>query len=215
MFVGAFFSLVGLIFVGVAILAVGQDRARVAGLQSASAIQLGSMTPGQEVLIEGRIDERAQPRFRKFVAYVREEYRGNDSSGNRIWQEDEQVTPRLLVVLPDGRVQIVNQDYLLGNEQTVWQEGNVVSWNSLSGEGTKRYRGFEAGAPVLAIGSAARDAEFPAISVEQLVSGTRASYLADQRTLQLIMGLIGGLCFVVGAALLIFTLRRRGRQRRA
>lgn len=206
--VGAIFTLVGLIFVGVS-LVIGQDMARVGGLPLVDATALANTPLGGEVLIEGRISARARPRFREFVAYVRDEYRGNDSDGDAQWVEDERLTPQLLLELADGRVEIVNQDYRLEQPTTSWQESDLLQWSQGSGEGTKRYRGFAAGATVLAIGTAAQGDEFAGISATVLAGGTRSSYLAEQRTLMLVMSVVGGLTAAFGGVLLLVALRPR------
>lgn len=209
-FVGGLFTVVGLIFVAVAVL-ISRDARRIAGLPVVSAVELAESAPGREVLLEGQIAASARPRFREFVAYMRDEYRGNDSDGDARWVEDERVTPPLLLELPDGRIEVVNQDYRLDQPLSAWQESNVSYWDSSTGEGTKRYRGLTAGATVLVVGSVAQGQEFPGINAALLAGGTREVYLAEQRVFQLIMGGMGGLFALLGLVLLVVRLRRRWR----
>ncbi|NWG18901.1 MAG: hypothetical protein HXY39_01105 [Chloroflexi bacterium] len=209
---GIFMALFGLLFVtlGIGLGIFGSraaieaaDRAERLPLATARVIERGAA--GGEVVVEGRISTRNPQRFREFVAYVREEYRGTDSDGDPKWHEDERVTPPLVLELPDGLVQIENDNYRLESPPLRWQDSTSLSWNGLTGEGTRRYSGFAAGATVMAIGPIVQGREGPALQAEFLSSGDRAAYVAQQRSsaaafpiVGLIFGGIGALFALVG-----------------
>jgi hypothetical protein len=193
-------------FVAVMLIVSGRDAAREAELVSQlsplSATVLEDSPPGRTALIEGRISERNQQRFREFVVYVREEYRGSDDDGDPEWYEDERVTPPLLVELTDGRVQIENADYRLEQPPVTWQEDSALRWNGISGEGTKRYTGFVAGDPVTAMGTVVQGREGRALNAEWLYGGSRADYIADKESDAATLPWIGGALGLVSAILL-------------
>lgn len=184
--VRTFLVLFGLLFVGLGyfmgVSFAGEARAkaeRVEGLAPADAPTLASAASGSELLVEGLVSERNQPRFRDFVAYVREEFRGADNNGDEKWVEDERLTPPLLLEA-GGLVQIGNEDYELGAPHARWQEEGL-NWSSRTEEGTKRYRGLVAGRPAMALGAVAPGREGNELRAELIYGGTRAEYIAEQR----------------------------------
>jgi hypothetical protein len=49
-------------------------------------------------------------------------------------------------------VQVANDTYPLEEPSVQWQVSNRLEWDGFRGEGTKRYKGFEAGNRVTALG---------------------------------------------------------------
>jgi hypothetical protein len=213
-----------LLIVGLAVLALGGGLglfgARAAATEAARAERLPLLTfggiakapGGLEAAVEGRISERNPRRFRDLVVYVREEYRGKDSDGDAEWREDERLTPQLILDLADGPVWINNESYRLANEPLRWQEPGPLVWNGITGEGTKRYRGFVAGAPATAIGRVARGLEGVVLEAEVLAGGSRAQYVASQRVASRIFAILGLVFAAIGAVLAFFGLRKVGRR---
>jgi hypothetical protein len=168
-----------------------EEAARAERLVSVSAAALEDAQVGREVLVEGQISERNPALFREFVAYEREEYRGSDSDGDAEWSRDEIKRPPLLIAVGDGLVQIVGETYALRDMPARWQESNVLSWNGLTNEGTKRYQGFAAGNPVVLIGAVASGSEGNQLHAEFLAGGTRASFMAARRNDATILPWVG------------------------
>jgi hypothetical protein len=168
---------------------------------TARDIDRGSV--GTEMIVEGFIDPRNPTRFRNFVAYIREEYRGLDANDNPDWKEDERWTPPLLIATEDGAVQVANDAYRLEEPPVKWQESDNLSWNSFSGEGTKRYAGFESGSPAMVIGRIVDGVEGRAIEAELMFGGTRAGYIAFQRTTASISPVLGMVSGGLGILILI------------
>lgn len=203
---GIFMTLFGLLFVALGIgLGIFGTRAAIAAADRAERLPLASArdiergTAGAEVIVEGRISTRNPQRFREFVAYVREEYRGSDDDGDPEWREDERVTPPLVLELPDGLVQIENDNYRLESPPLRWQDSTSLSWNGLTGEGTRRYSGFAAGATVTAIGLIVAGQEGPALQAEFLSSGDRAAYVARQQSGATVFPIVGLIFGGIGA----------------
>lgn len=187
-----FLIVFGLIFVAVGA-GISIFGSRAAATAADRAEQMEPLTPGSlemraigsEVLIEGQLSSRNNRLFREYVAYIREEYRGSDDDGDPEWVEDERRTPPLLIEVGGVRtapVQIGNDDYVLKRTHESWQESNRLTWNGLSGEGTKRYSGLIAGRAVMAIGTVQRGLEGLELQAEFIFGGTRAEYIADQRS---------------------------------
>jgi hypothetical protein len=165
------------------------ERAERLPVMTARDIERSSV--GTEMIVEGFIDPRNPTRFRNFVAYIREEYRGLDANDNPDWKEDERWTPPLLIATEDGAVQVANDAYRLEEPPVKWQESDNLSWNSFSGEGTKRYAGFESGSPAMVIGRIVDGVEGRAIEAELIFGGMRDGYVAIQRTTASISPVLG------------------------
>ncbi|NJN16345.1 MAG: hypothetical protein HC822_08760 [Oscillochloris sp.] len=203
-FVRIFLILFGLVFlaVGVTIGIFGTRDAMAAGaraqrLAPQSAAALEQAAAGSEVLVEGRLSDRNSARFRTFVAYSADEYRGTDDDGDAIWTEVERVTPPLLIEA-GGLVQIGNDDYELERAHEHWQESERLRYSG--GQGTRRYAGMRAGEMVTTIGVIRAGPEGNEVQAEILFGGNRDAYItareSDARWLP-IFGLIFG---VIGAA---------------
>lgn len=151
------------------------DAAHAEGLAPVSARALDDREPGRETLVEGVLSARNSARFRDFVAYVREEYRGEEEDGDDIWREDERVTPPLLIEA-GGLVQLANEDYALEGALARWAEAGPLRFRA--GEGSKRYFGLPAGRQVTAIGVVERGPEGNLLRARVLFAGSRAEYIA-------------------------------------
>ena len=202
----AFLLGIGLIFiaVGVALATVGARQAsaeadRAERLLPLSAAALDDGRPGREVLVEGRVSARNRALFQGFVAYVREEYRGSDDDHKDKWSEDERRTPPLLIDLAGGVVTLADDQYDLDSPPHAWQEPGALTWNGFTGEGTKRYRGFQAGDPAMAIGTLVLGREGVELRAERLYGGTRADYIAGRRGSAAFLPWFGGLFALIGA----------------
>lgn len=176
--VGGLFLLLGL---GTLLLGSRWHRAeagRFAALQPLAAAVLNSTAPGTTALLEGRISAQGRLLHGDLVAYVRQEYRGLDDSGDPVWREDERATPGLLLELPDGRAAIEPGSYGLLGPLAVRSEGEPT-WDGSTG--TKRYSGLTASSPVLAYGAVVAGREGPALAAEWLFAGSQDEYVASRR----------------------------------
>jgi hypothetical protein len=199
----------GLVFLAIGILlaTVGAQQAsaeaeRAERLRPLTVAALDDSQPGREALIEGRISARNPSLFQEFVAYIREEYRGNDEQDREKWEEDERRTPPLLIEVADGIVPLAGERYILDNPPHVWHESQSSrAWNSLTGDGTKRYRGFRAGDMALVIGTLVPGSEGMELQAERVYGGTRSGYIADRQRSALWMPRIGALFGLIGAAI--------------
>ncbi|MBX0328158.1 hypothetical protein K2Z83_10755 [Oscillochloris sp. ZM17-4] len=212
-------GLMGAVFLGVGVFLgvfaardASAEADRVAAMAPLGLAGLEAGRPGAAALLEGTLSARNPARFRDFIAYTREEYHGEDSDGDADWREDERVTPPLLVDLDGGVAQIGNDSYRISTPHASWQEGSVLYWNGLSGEGTKRYAGLVAGRPVLALGMIQAGPEGNELQAELIFGGTRAEYIANQRGSARILPFMGLIFGGVGVLLLgvgVRTLLRR------
>ncbi len=201
-----FLVVFGLLFVGlgyyVGVGMAGAARAsadRAERLAPADAAALAAAAPGGELLIEGVVSPENPARFRDFVAYVREEFRGADNNGDERWFEDERVTPPLAIEA-GGRAQLANDDYELEGPHERWQEEGL-EWSRSTEEGTKRYRGLVAGGPVTAIGTVAPGPAGNELRAEVVYGGTREQYIAEKRGLSSLFPAVGLAIAAAGAAL--------------
>lgn len=213
--VGLIFAIVGLFLALGASAGERREAARAERLLPLGAVAFDETAPGREVLVEGRVSDRNRAQFRGYKAYIREEYRGSDDENRPKWVEDERITPPLLLAVDDGLITLNNQDYRPEAWPQVWQESESLSWNGFSGEGTKRYRGLNAGDTVTAIGAVTRGPEGPALQAEVVFSGDRAAYIAaqhDAATVSFWMGTafaaFGALFALFGAWSIVRALRR-------
>lgn len=203
--IGLFFGCFGGLFIWGG-RSAGEAAARAEQLSPVSATILEDSPIDREVLVEGRISERNQQRFGEFVAYIREEYRGSDDEGDPEWDEDEHMTPPLLLDLADGRVQVENDTYRIENPPVEWQEDGALRWNSSTQEGTKRYQGFTAHNRVMAIGVIVEGQEGRALAAEVLFGGTRAEYIEQNQRAASVLPSIGGVFLAICVVLLVVAL---------
>ncbi|MEI6777274.1 MAG: hypothetical protein WCK70_10255 [Chloroflexales bacterium] len=211
---GRFFSMITLVLMGSVFLCIGvvlgsfgarganAEADRAERLSPLSAAAIGDAQPGSEALLEGSLSARNPLRFRDFVAYIREEYRGSDSKKNAKWVEDQRVTPPLLVDVVGGSVQISNDTYRLAGPHARWEDAGGHYWNGFTGEGSKRYAGLVMGRPVMVIGQIQPGTEGPEVRAELIFGGTRAEYIADRRDTARILPIVGGILGCVGVLLL-------------
>lgn len=200
-----FLPIFGLIFVVVGLLlAVLGSRGATAAADRAEALQpigaaaLDSRAIGDVVLIEGTLSPRNPTLVRSFVAFSSVEYRGReDSDGDPVWESDERITPPLLVEA-GGLIQVANDDYQLDGTQATWQDRPTTTYNGLTGDGTKRYRGLESGQIVTVIGAVVRGAEGNELQAEFVAGGTRAAYIAGQRDAARFLPILGAIFCGVG-----------------
>ncbi len=196
---------IGLIFLGAGV-AIGVFGTRDALARAALAERLAPRgaaaiedTPvGAEVLVEGALSPRNRPRFREFVAYTVEEYRGVDDDGDPEWALIDTVTPPLIIEA-GGLVSVGNEDYRLEHSHAEYQDPGPLTRGDLARESTKRYRGLVAGQVVTAIGTVAEGPEGNELRAELVYAGTRAEYIAGQRQAAVFLPVFGALFGLVGA----------------
>lgn len=163
---GLIFSLVGLGLL--ALWALGDPSAMVAGLPQPSAGELAALPAGREVLVEGRIGAR-EPGLSGVVALERAELQRSEFGGESSveWTVIERRTPPLPIDTPGGRVELANDDYILlypPREET-------------ESDGS-RLKAFAVGDPVVVIGRSVGEGT-PTLSAQRLVGGKRDAYLAE------------------------------------
>ena len=206
-----------LLLVGLGLLLLGRSQAqeieRLAGGQVLHTLtQLSQTPPGVAVMLQGKIAERNSLFEQEFVAYVRQQYRGercvtptpthNNYVGvtrcEPIWTEEKRETPRLWLELPEGRVQLANTNYRLQNSPTIWQ-----STTDLIKDQTVRYEGFKIGAPVFTQGTVVVEDDTPTLRVGFIYGGDSQAYLYDQRSSISILFLLGSIFILVGTITLV------------
>jgi hypothetical protein len=164
-------------------------------LQLVTATDFKNSVPGKLVAIEGHVSKHTPVQFGQFVAYIRQQYEGTDDM-EILWSEDLRVTPPLVLALPDALIQIRNNNYNIEKFPITWQEDSKLTWNSVTNEGTKRYRGFEVDSPVLAFGIVVQGVGGKALEAEWIYGGTSAEYIKGMRH-------EGRLMFWMGLSMLI------------
>jgi hypothetical protein len=215
MALGIMFMLIGGLVSYVIAQSARANVERIERLAPISGPAFNDGTPGREVLIEGVLSERNRARFRDFVAYYRDEYRGQDEDGDDEFERRETVAPGLLVDVDGTLVQIAADTYRFDLPHAEWQDRPRLEYNVFTGEATSVYSGFVAERPVMAIGTLQRGSEGLELRAEFVYGGTRAEYMNRERTSQnmawifgAISGGIGALFTVIGA----FWLRNVWRQ---
>lgn len=170
--------------------------------------------------VEGLISDRNSVLVEDFVTYIRFNYEGldkrwesNPSTMNMndevlvrrpIWQEDERITPSLLLDVDDNQVQIA-AGYNIHHPLHTW-----VSTVTYKIDITKKYEGFHSGDRVVAVGQPALNQQTPILNARALHSGTFEDYCNSYRSggwfgliagiFLIVIGLIGS---IVGIILLI------------
>lgn len=184
---------------------------KVEKLTPVAVAVLEDTQPDVEVLIEGRVSSQnpVQDQSTGFVAYLierREIYyddQGEPDPGS--WSLSQRVTPPLLVELPDGLVQIANDDYDLDNARTVDQRSSGQSFD----EYDTRYKGFQVGDSVVVVGLLQARGEIPQIEADFIARGTRESYVSRQRNAGIFLCVGSVVVAIIGAVVLFWDRIRR------
>ncbi len=173
---GGCFILFGLLFTGVGLFStifissmMREEASRIEAMRPLGAVVLDDSRPGREVLAEGRISDRNQEQAHGLVAYVYEQ-RERDSEGDYVWRTRDQITPRLLIDVPDGRIEVAAR-YSLRN----LPDENTVQQNS------ERYRGLQQGDAVVVVGTTVASSELPTLNAEFIAGGTQQTYVTNHR----------------------------------
>lgn len=122
------------------------------------------------MLVDATLSPANPARFRDFVAYVRQEFRGADTNGDEKWEIDEEVLPPLRLDA-GGAVLVSNAGYDLLGYHERWQEEGL-NWSSKTEEGTRRYFGLVAGRPVMVLGQVGAGGD---VVARLVYGGSRAS----------------------------------------
>lgn len=167
------------------------NRARRLVPVTAAALQ--DTLPGQDVLLEARVSDRHAVISHGLVAYVHE-WRAVDEEGDvGSWSEYDTLTPPLILEIPDGLVQVGNDDYGLEDARSIEEDG------AFDEPSTTRYRGIAVGDAVVAVGVASAGPELPQIEADFVALGTRERYVARRRlggtilcAFSIFVGAVGG-----------------------
>ncbi|MBN1890027.1 MAG: hypothetical protein JW850_18670 [Thermoflexales bacterium] len=180
---GAIFLLAGLLVAWlVPALSSGQAK-RIAAMTPSTMAVLQDTLAGSEVLVEGRLSDDNPVLLDSYVVYVVYEcYR--DSEGDRECARIREVTPPLLLALPDGTLDITNDSY-------EW-----IGTKHLVGEGDTEYGGIQVGDPVLAVGILSSVEPYPQIEAKYIALGTQAELVASLRG-QSVFWRVFGVAFVI------------------
>ncbi|MBN1993540.1 MAG: hypothetical protein JW953_12640 [Anaerolineae bacterium] len=197
-FIGAVFAVIGGGFLW-GYFHTQQETQQAAQIPLYTLAQLGDISSGTPVAIEGRISEQNTPRFEGLVAYIARQYQGiecddeddEDDDGDyecdEVWSLVERVTPALWLDLPEGRVRVGNTDYDLLNAPEVWQTTlNPIEYETLE------YQGFRMGNPVFVIGQVKTN-DGVSLNADFLSGGNRQDYFnsqAEAATVLLVMGFV-------------------------
>lgn len=154
---------------------------RASGLTPVTAAALEDTRPGEDVLVEGRISSRnpvqsisykgMQSDSHGFVAYICESREVDEKGDARSWSVNARVTPLLLLDLPDGLVQVGNDDHELENPHTIEQE------KALDEPSTTRHRGIAVDDTVIVVGAASAGPELPQVDADFIAHGIRERYI--------------------------------------
>jgi hypothetical protein len=175
----------------------GEEAGQAESLPVSDASTLSGKSPGEAVLVAGKLASDNPVRFRRYVAYLHfEPYRDTSGSSPRTrWRVRERVTPSLLVETGSGRVRIRNEDYQLGaatGEPGELDERGPTSWRDEKDEGawdparpstgSQWYTGFEAGQDVVVLGSLASGGATPEVNATRVFGGTKAELVASAQS---------------------------------
>ena len=187
--------------------------ARLERLSPLSAAAFADEPVGTDAIVAGVLSLRNRVVFRDFVAYVREELDvTTESDGDRreSWGSDGRETPRLAVEA-GGIVMIGNESYSIERGHELWYDDATLGFNDRPRDGSERYHGLVAGAPVTAFGSVVAGAEGNELAARTVFGGTRAEYLAAQRAsapfLRIFGAIFGAIGLILSAIGLVFILR--------
>ena len=97
---------------------------RLEALVPKSVTQLSDTPANDDVFIEGVISADNLTVYDAYVAYKSEKCT-TDSEGDTECELIERATPPLVIQVPDGVVQVINNTYTLGGSFSVYREGDL------------------------------------------------------------------------------------------
>lgn len=203
--------------VGVGVFGARQAQAHVAlveGLRPLSAAGLEDQPVGADALVTGTVSPRNRPVFRDFVAYVSEELDvSTDSDGDRdeTWRSSRSETPPLTLEA-GGVVTLSDGGYRIEKGHQTWYDEATLGFNRQTRDGSRRYHGLLAGAPITAFGTVVAGPEGNELDAVTLYGGTVEEYLQAQRDSAAFMPIFGAIFGFFGVILLglslVFFVRR-------
>jgi len=145
------------------------ELASVERLTPQNAAQLSTLPEGQPILIEGWLDLQNTRSLEALPIHIVEQ-RYLDVDLSEQWMSS-QVTAPFVVAVSNGSVRVINQDYVLQNPL------HTIEPTSL-----QRQSGLALGDRVMVIGTVTHDARGAAVQAKIVAGGTRADYVAVQKT---------------------------------
>ncbi len=165
---GLFFFVLGLgLIFGVPML-INLEADRYEEMTVSSAIVLGATPAGEDVLIAGRISGRTEANHTSLVAYEHSREQ-RTSDGETEWQHHSNVTPPLIIDMPDGAVRVSRGYSLEETPQRVFDDD-------------ERYEGFAVGDRVVVIGYVSPGGDLPQINADLVTGASRQQFVEGPRT---------------------------------
>ena len=184
-------------------------------LEIDDAASVGRFSPGDSVLVRGKLAPDNAALFRGYVAYLEyEPYRKRSGSRRkRAWQEVRRETPALRVETARGVLHVRNTDYLLG--AAVLPPADLEEWASTSWKGAPAsglpgsadhwFTGFKAGEPVMVLGTLRRTEPVREVEAMRVFGGNPLDMASaaerSSQTLTLLTYVLFAVCAVAVAAL--------------
>jgi hypothetical protein len=136
-----------------------------------SVSSLEQALPGTLGYLRGRISESNPVSLEGLVIYERSLYLGRDDDGNPQFEALDSVTPVLLLIVEGQDIALAGGEYSFGGTSTTRASTDVY----LEDE-TVRYRGFEPGDWVVAVGSITANQSRARLQVQEIWGGTFADF---------------------------------------
>ncbi len=163
------------------LIAARNELAQIEAGHLLSAAQLREAAVGNSVTLEGTISRLTPSVHGSLVTFVHKE---GSTLYHQFWIDLGRNTPPLAIDVPDGSVRIMNANYDIVNASATETDG---------------YFGFQAGSPVVVVGSLVHDNQGTAIYASYVRGGTYADYVFERR-------LSGSFLLILDAALALLAL---------
>jgi hypothetical protein len=142
---------------------------RVVSLQPVSAAELQAATPGQAILVEGRIGSETQAQAHGLTAF---RYEREVGENRPYWRTIEVARPALQVAVPGGLVRVEGMYRMINAPVIIYAEKDDTTF---------RYVGFAVESALLAVGTAQMGEHGMLVEADALYGGTQDAFIASRQ----------------------------------
>jgi len=152
-----------------------------AGKVVTSLAEIVQLSARDTISFKAIVSSQNTPQIHNLVAYICEEFQGLTGNSKPIWRTFAESLSTVWLELPDGEIQVINNDYdltfritekvvngVLQGRSMFAPDQNVFAWDEMTATGTKRYCGLVAGDEVVVTGAIVLTGDSYAVAAQHI-----------------------------------------------